>query len=121
MADDEKEAKSSVTFHLIKTSAYETHHADGVICGLNPGGRAFLAFYVERPPIPQMVTHELGSDGTLGRISASKGKQGIIREMQTGIILDLANVEALTEQLRTFLEQVKTAESEKTKSASTST
>jgi hypothetical protein len=104
MADEKREAKPSVTFHIIKTAAYETHHADGAVCGLQPGGRAFLGFYVERPPIPQELTQELNPDGSLGKILSAQGKTGYIREVQTGIILDLETAKLLKNQLDALFE-----------------
>jgi hypothetical protein len=48
-----------VTLHNIKTAAYETRHADGAMGGWTSQGLLFIAFYVERPPVPQALHIEV--------------------------------------------------------------
>ncbi|MCX6876028.1 MAG: hypothetical protein NTW21_19805 [Verrucomicrobia bacterium] len=101
-ADNEEGQR--ITFHLIKGPDFRTTRAHGAIGSLGPGGLN-LAFYVERGPIPQTVTHALNEDGSLGEIVDVTGKQGIIREIQSGISMDVDAARDLIEQLTRLLSQ----------------
>jgi len=101
--------EQSLTFHLIKAPGYETHHADGAIGGLTPTGGAFLSFFVERGAIPQTLTHQIEESGKLGEVIGTSGRAGIVREIQTGIILDKRRLENLIKHMQSMLKQMEEA------------
>lgn len=47
-----EEQSGLISFHFEKSKAFQTLHADGVFQSLTPNGDGFLAFFVERAPIP---------------------------------------------------------------------
>jgi hypothetical protein len=99
------EEGQTITFHLIKTPGCQTYHADGVIGGFTPHGGAYLGFFTERGTIPQTVTHRIEADGSLGAVVNRTGKEGIVREIQTGVVLDRESIKALHAHLGSMIEQ----------------
>lgn len=98
--------RQKLTFFFEKTGSFQTLHADGAFGNLTPNGQVFLAFYVERSPIPKTMVCEIGTDGSISNPQFS-GKQGIYREVQTGILMspsvlsDLVNhIEQLQQRLK---------------------
>ncbi len=96
--------------HYLKSSLYRTVHADGAYGGVTPKGLLDVSFYSERRPIPSYVVHHVQPNGSLGteirenRIS----KDGIIRDLEVGIMLDLDTGRSLLAWL-----QLKVAELER--------
>lgn len=101
-----QEDVQTVTFHLIKSPGHQTLRVDGAIGSMTPTGLA-LSFYVERGPIPQTVTHEITETGALGKVVSATGKKGIIREIQTGIVIDVAGARDLIKELEKLLSNSK--------------
>lgn len=97
MAKNENEIK----FHLIKTSSYRTYYFDGVFGGLTPKGKIYAELFVERQPTPTEMVHDIKSDLTLGdeRREQRESKDGIIREIECGIMMDLKTAIAFKEWL----------------------
>ena len=75
--------------------------------GLTPRLGVFMSFYSERPPIPQKVTHAVLPSGTLAQQTDKEGKEGVVREVEAGIILDEATATALVVWLKQQLENIK--------------
>ncbi|HUD15479.1 MAG TPA: hypothetical protein VMQ56_17640 [Terracidiphilus sp.] len=84
----EKISQSTVKFHLIKGNFFRVIHADGVIGGLTPYGGIFLSLYSERGAIPQMIEQDVNPDGTLGEEKRREGKEGLVREVEVGVMLN---------------------------------
>lgn len=61
-------------------------HVDGAYGGLTPKGLININFYAERFPIPKSVTHNLLDNTSL---DSEDSKQGLIREFEFGIYMDL--------------------------------
>ena len=52
--------------------------------------------FVQRLVTPKKVKHELNKDGTLGKqIGKREGKSGIIREIESGVIMDISMAKTL--------------------------
>ena len=92
----------TIEIHQIKTAGYSTYHADGAIGGMTPTGMVYLSFYLDRSAIPQKITYEVKADGSFGDVKEVEGKRGIIREVQCGIVMNLA----VAEDMLTFMEKV---------------
>jgi hypothetical protein len=88
---------TKLSFQHIKSNSFRILHADGATGGLTPRGQILVAFYNERLPIPESVTHHLGPDGVLGDeiIEERKTKAGIIREVEIGVMMDVPVAQAL--------------------------
>lgn len=98
----------NISFHYLKTSSYKTLHVDGIFGGPTPNGNIYMELFVERAPTPQEVTHQVNKDGTLGKEIKRKGKTGLIREIEAGIVFDLATAEKIQMWLAAKIEVLKT-------------
>lgn len=102
MGTQKEKEKDTVTFHLIKSPRFQSLRVDGAFGRISPNGLD-LSFFVERVAIPQQITHEVDSDGALGKLVAAQGKAGMVRELQAGIVMDLKSAEILHKQLGEML------------------
>ena len=105
--------RKKVQFYYKKSNLFRVMHADGAWGGLTPEGQIFFSLYNSRPPIPEMLVHDIREDGTLGEdIPELKiSKDGIIREVECGIIMSPENVQNLIDFLKgrlDLLEKLKT-------------
>jgi hypothetical protein len=96
-------------FHFHKSTAFRVVHADGAWGGLTPRLDVFMTFYSERPPIPQVIVHEITDRGLLGQEvrSEREAKDGIIREAEVGVTMDLSVAKSLVAWLQ---EKIREAE-----------
>ena len=91
----------SIRFHYIKSNAFRVIHADGVFGGPSPGSTRQLnvSFFSERAAIPTMVEHSLTDLGDgimqMGNVVATEGKQGVVREVEAGVVMSLAMAKKL--------------------------
>ena len=92
--------KQNITFHYIKSKDFRVIHADGAWGGMTPRGYITIGFYSERNPIPQELTHEIDANGQLGPILRRKTKEGIVREVETEVIIDLEAAKSLIQWLQ---------------------
>ena len=83
-----------VRFHYIKSNEFRVIHVDGAHGGITPRGNIFAALYSVRAPIPQMTVHNLKTDGTLDDEVERKVRDGIVNEVEVGVMFDLASAEA---------------------------
>lgn len=100
-----------ISFHYIKAPFYRTVHADGVFGGVTPTGLIEAAIYSERFPIPTYVKHELHGI-KLGRETQRLSRDGIVRELECGLVLSLESAELLRAWLDEKIALLKKAESE---------
>jgi hypothetical protein len=85
----EEALPDAVDIHYLKTNSYRSYHADGVFGGITPSGKLYIELFIQRAVTPQIVTHKIKEDGSLGEEVHREGKTGIIREIEAGIILDI--------------------------------
>ena len=97
-------------FHYIKSNNFRVVHVDGAHGGITPHGYIFFAVYNDRAPIPQVTVHEIDEDGSVTtedirdeRIS----KDGIVREVEVGLVMDLATAESLQRWLEEKINKLK--------------
>ena len=92
---------TEIQFDFIKSNFYRVVKADGVFGGLSPNGSFHLGIYSERMPYPQQMFHKV-ENGNMGAEEVAKrtGRKGILREMEVGISMDVAQAMAL----RTWLD-----------------
>ena len=98
------ETQRKIDFHYLKPPDYRTFHADGVIGGVTPSGGLSISFYVERLPIPQTITNTVAVDGKLMEEASRTTKNGVIRELDCGIILTYEASKALQDWLSTNIQ-----------------
>lgn len=98
---------SSVTQNYIKSQFFRVVHADGAVGGFTPRGGIFMSLFSERAPLPD-VTVQAVENGQLGQeiIEQRKGSEGIIRELEVGVLMDVNMAESLVAWLQ---ERIKVA------------
>lgn len=77
-----------LSVHYIKSAGYSSCHVDGFFGGITPSGKLHVAPFVQRQVIPQIIVHEVDGGKGLGKEIRREGRQGITREIQTGLIMD---------------------------------
>lgn len=89
--------------YFTKSNFFRVVHADGLVGSVTPKRDIFISFYNERIPIPDSIVYELSPKGAVisevesERITTTKG---VIREMEVGVVLDLADARSLIDWLR---------------------
>lgn len=85
-----KALPKDVDVHYLKTNNYRTYHVDGIFGGLTPdGNKLYVELFVQRVVTPTEIKYAINQNGTLGKEIKRKGKSGIIREIESGIIMDI--------------------------------
>jgi len=106
---DRSTKKKKVTYHYLKTKNYRTFYADGIFGGLTSSGKIYFDLYIERKPTPKTIEHEITTDYKLGKEIKREGKEGIIREIESGVIIDISTAEILSNWLNNRIEDYKEA------------
>jgi hypothetical protein len=88
-----------VKFHYIKSNLFRVVSGEGAIGSVSPHGKIFFALYHERAAIPTGLTHFVSESGELGEISETETRGGIVRELEVGVLMDLADAIQLRDWL----------------------
>ena len=113
MPDSEK-TTSELQFHFVKSNFFRVIHADGVAGGVSPKGAIQISFFNERAAIPKLTVHKVTLDANGHAIPGEEivgrreGKEGIVREVETEIVMPLEVAEAFHKWLGTAVDQLKT-------------
>ena len=85
------EIPEKLRVEFIKGNLFRVIHADGAFGGITPRLELFIAFYSERFPIPKVLTYEMSPEGipTKELSSERESKEGVIRECEIGVVVDL--------------------------------
>lgn len=104
---DEGSRPPTVTFHYIKSNLFRVIHVDGAWGGPTPRGDVEVAFWSERVPIPQQMVHKVNDDGTIGDELKEEriARDGLVREVETLIIMNIVNAKALLAFLQRAVKQ----------------
>lgn len=83
-------SQTQIKFDFIKSNYFRTIHADGVWGGLNGHLDIAMAFYSERPAIPQQITVPI-EGGQLGNELEAKrvGRDAIIRDVEISVTMNV--------------------------------
>lgn len=95
----------SIKFNYQKTHEYRNHHVDGAFGGLTPRGYTNMLFYSERNVLPKVVEMEIDKSGKLGKTIDIESKEGVIREVETGITIDLGTAISIKDWLIQMIEK----------------
>ena len=111
MEDNEvkQEIPSKIKFNYIKSNHFRVVHADGVIGNGTPRNDLFMSFYSERTPLPDVLTYEIDKRGKVGKELLEERdikSDGIIREMEVGVVVDLDMAKALVVWLASVIQQI---------------
>ena len=112
----EAEHPSSLKTHYVKSNFFRTVHVDGAFGGFTPSGQIYFSVYSERAPLPD-VTVQSVEHGQIGKeiIDQRKSSDGIVRELETGMIMSIPVAKSLMQWLQ---ERIKVAEEMQTSSIS---
>ncbi|WP_163381076.1 hypothetical protein [Cyclobacterium sp. SYSU L10401] len=90
-----------ITIHNIKANQYREVFSDGASLGITPTGYFYLNFFSQRNAIPKGMVFELSDKGHLGELKSltSDSKDGIVRQHEIGIYLDLKTCKNLRDLL----------------------
>ena len=113
MEDNEfkQELPSKIHFNYIKSNNFRVVHADGVIGNGTPRNDLFIGFYSERVPLPDTLTYEIDEKGKLGKEVLEEREtksDGILREVEVGVVVDLDMAKALVLWLSNVIRQIET-------------
>ncbi len=99
---DTTQLPSTVTFHYVKSNHFRVVHTSGVFGGLNPDGTLLLSIFSERAPLPDVTVQKVESTGQLGAeiIEARKASDGIVRELEVGLNMDIRTAKVMVEWLK---------------------
>ena len=90
-------APKKIRFHYIKSNYFRVVHVDGAHGGITPNGNIFFSAYSQRQPIPQITTQKVEPDGSITEEIREERvvKDGIVREVEVGIMMDASTAESL--------------------------
>ena len=106
------EPPEKIRIEYVKSNFFRVVHVDGAFGGTTPRLDLFITFYSERFPIPRILTYEMSPQGAPIKeiVEERESKEGIIRESEVGLLLDLPSAKSLLQWLGE-----KVAELEKTR------
>lgn len=111
-----KSVPDEIEFHFIKGNSFRVIYADGIFGGIHPNGRHIhMSLFNERHPIPQRTVHKItlaeGNEDkpislSVGEEVASKriSREGIVREIEADVVLDVPTARSLVLWLHKHLE-----------------
>ena len=95
---------SSVKFHYIKGHLFRVIHVDGAIGGITPQRQIFVSLFSERAALPTMIEFEVSPEGELGEEIKREGREGLVREMDVGVVLSVESARDLADLLQRQLQ-----------------
>jgi hypothetical protein len=86
-----------------KSNFFRVVHSDGCYGGINPRGMINCGFYSERGAIPLRTTIQL-TDGQPSSETVVESKQGLVRELEVDVTMDLNAAASFYNWLRVQME-----------------
>jgi hypothetical protein len=83
--------KHEIAFKYIFNYAYNPVYVNGAHGGISPRGELVMNFYLERPPLPPEITHEINPNGSIGNVTGEEPQNlssSMVRFIDTGVILN---------------------------------
>ncbi|AQQ70701.1 hypothetical protein SMSP2_01059 [Limihaloglobus sulfuriphilus] len=102
---NKNEKPKSLKFQYLKADTYVTYHVDGVFGGITPKGMVHMDVFTEKFPTPSCVSHELTGEGKLGKEIDRVVRDGVIRELQAGMVMDLMTARQLRDWLSAKIDE----------------
>jgi hypothetical protein len=107
VSDTDKAAvPSHVKFRYIKSNYFRVVHVDGAFGGFSPQGKIFVSMFSERPPLPD-ATFQTVEGGVLGKELVEHrqaGDEGVVRELEVGLAMDVSVAKGLVDWLNERIE-----------------
>lgn len=116
MKSDDKSA-GTIDLNYLKSEHYREAPCDGVVGGVTPHRKIWLAFYAERYPMPRIVRHALSKTEREGQVEIDsavppqniEGRSGLIRNIEFGVYLNLDTATGLRKWLDEQIKQLEEA------------
>lgn len=86
--------KPGLKFKYIFNYAYNPSYVNGAQGGFSPRGEMVINFYLERQPLPEEITHEITTEGAIGREIGVEPKDlasSMVRYIDTGVVMNYEN------------------------------
>ena len=108
--------KPELTFKYIYNYSYNPVYVNGAHGGLSPRGELVMNFYLERPPLPEEIRHEINQNGTIGNVTGEEPKDlnsSMVRFIDNGVILNFESARNLYFWLGERLQEMESVEKAK--------
>lgn len=86
--------KPELTFKYIFNYGYNPTYVNGAQGGFSPRGEMVINFYLERQPLPESISHEITSEGAIGRETRMEPDDlasSMVRFIDTGVVMSYEN------------------------------
>ena len=81
-----------ISFKYIFKYDYNPVYVNGAHGGISPRGEIVANFYLERPPLPNEITHAINPDGSIGAeviaVDPENLNSSIVRYVSNGVVLN---------------------------------
>lgn len=87
-----------INFRYVFPENYNPVYCNGAYGGVSTQGEIVMNFYLERMPIPNSVTHQVGEDGALAGVIATDPEdlnKKVIRYVSNGVVLSETGARAV--------------------------
>lgn len=108
--------KPEIKFKYVFSYNYNPVYVNGAHGGVSPRGELVVNFYLERPPLPNSIAHEINPNGTIGIETAQDPedyKNSFVRFVSDGIILNYDNARNIHQWLGERIKEMETIEQAK--------
>ena len=109
MADEktsDSERPTQIGIHYQRSRHYRTIHADGAQIGVTPRGQIQFTLFSDQKAMPEFVLHQITPDGLLGNLVEQVVKEGVVREVEVNVIMDVSATASFVNVLQATLQQV---------------
>lgn len=94
MSDHASGPPTEIQAHFVKSNFFRVVHADGAWGGVTPQLKIHMDIYNERQPIPRSMRSRVVGDRIGEEIrDAREGKEGVVREVEVGVVMDVVVAE----------------------------
>lgn len=77
---------------------------DGMFGGLTPSGKVYAELFLQRSVTPQSIKYKI-EDGVIKEELKRTGKEGVVREIEAGIIMDIETAKIFKDWLETKISE----------------
>lgn len=98
--DKVKKDLKEIVVNYIKTKNYRSFYIDGIFGGLTPNGKIYAELFLQRSVTPQTIKYKVESGIMKDEIERT-GKEGVVREIEAGVIMDIETAKVLKNWLET--------------------
>jgi len=86
--------KPEITFKYLFNYGYNPTYVNGAQGGFSPRGEMVIHFYLERQPLPESISHEIATDGSIGQetgLEPADLTKSMVRFIDTGVVMNHEN------------------------------